>query len=124
MCDGPAFAGSDAGCGRHGGANNSTASIASAGLTECDASVVFAEGTEIIPETVSNSGGAITQCSVSPSLPAGLVLDPQTCAITGTPKVVSPATIYTIPDSNAAVPHESRSKSRPTPLHRRRDAHD
>ncbi|WP_407671853.1 Ig domain-containing protein [Paraburkholderia hospita] len=60
----------------------------------------------------------------SPSLPAGLVLDPQTCAITGTPKVVSPATIYTIPGSNAAVPHESRSKSRPTPLHRRRDAHD
>jgi hypothetical protein len=47
-----------------------------------------AQGTEIIPDTVSGSGGPTTQCSVSQPLPAGLVLDPQTCAVTGTPTAV------------------------------------
>jgi hypothetical protein len=89
-----------AGC--HGGVDNSTASVAPAGLTERDPSVVYAQGTAIIPDTSSNSGGPITQCSVVPPLPAGLVLDPQTCAITGTPTTVSDATIYTVTGSNAA----------------------
>jgi hypothetical protein len=78
------------------------ASVAPIGLTERNASVVYAQGTEIIPDALSNSGGAITQCSVSPPLPAGLVLDPQTCAITGTPTAVSNDTVYTVTGSNAA----------------------
>ena len=87
-----------AGC--HGGGGMEAA--APAGLTERDAAVVYAQGIAIVPNTISNSGGAITQCSVSPPLPVGLSLDPQTCAITGTPSVVSENTIYAIAASNAA----------------------
>ncbi|WP_083860213.1 kelch repeat-containing protein [Cupriavidus sp. BIS7] len=88
-----------AGC--HGGGGNGPTSTAPAGLHERESSVVYAEGTEIIPDTVSSSGGPITQCSVSPPLPAGLVLDPQTCAITGTPTTTAKATLYTITACNA-----------------------
>ena len=95
-----------AGC--HGGGDNSMSSVAPAGLTERDAAVVYATGTEIIPDTLRNSGGATTQCSVSPPLPAGLVLDPQTCAITGTPTTVTNDTIYTVTGSNAAGSESTR----------------
>ncbi|CAB3780447.1 hypothetical protein LMG28688_01037 [Paraburkholderia caffeinitolerans] len=93
-----------AGCqGSGNGNSNGTALVAPAGLTERDVAVVYAQGTEIIPNTLSSSGGGpITQCSVSPPLPAGLSLDPQTCAISGTPNGVSPDTIYTINAGNAA----------------------
>ncbi|MEM5403144.1 kelch repeat-containing protein [Paraburkholderia unamae] len=83
-----------AGC--HGGGDNGTASVAPAGLTERDVAVVYAQGAEIVPDTFSSGGGTITQCSVSPPLPAGLSIDPQTCAITGTPGGISPDTVYTI----------------------------
>ncbi|MGF6920249.1 DDE-type integrase/transposase/recombinase [Paraburkholderia sp. 40] len=73
-----------------------------AGMSEHDESVVYAQGQEIIPDTPSSSGGTITQYSVSPPLPAGLSLNPQTGAITGTPTAVSNATIYTITGTNAA----------------------
>jgi hypothetical protein len=87
-----------AGCGGGG----SSGDIPPAGLTERDASVVYAEGQEIIPNTPSSSGGNITQYSVSPPLPAGLTLNPQTGAITGTPTSLSHATVYTVTGSNAA----------------------
>lgn len=89
-----------AGC--HGGGGDGTASVAPAGLTERDVAVVYAQGTEIVPNTFSNGDETITQCSVSPPLPAGLSLDAQTCAITGTPSGVSPDTIYTITAGNSA----------------------
>ncbi|WP_241495781.1 kelch repeat-containing protein [Paraburkholderia monticola] len=91
-----------ASCSHDDGVNNNTPVVAPAGLTERDVAVVYAQGTEIIPNTLSSSGGPITQCSVSPPLPAGLSLDPQTCAISGTPSGTSPDTIYTIDASNAA----------------------
>ncbi|WP_233856271.1 kelch repeat-containing protein [Paraburkholderia sp. HD33-4] len=97
-----------AGCQDSGnGLGNGTALVAPAGLTERDVAVVYAQGTEIIPNTLSgissgSSSGPIMQCSVSPPLPAGLSLNPQTCAISGTPNGVSPDTIYTIAASNAA----------------------
>ncbi|MGF6810154.1 N-acetylneuraminic acid mutarotase [Paraburkholderia sp. Clong3] len=72
-----------------------------AGMTERDASVVYAEGQAIIPDTPSSSGGTITQYSVFPPLPAGLSLNPQTGAITGTPITVSNATEYTVTGTNA-----------------------
>jgi hypothetical protein len=89
-----------AGC--QGSGSNGVTSAPPAGLAERDSSVVYAQGIAIIPDTLSNRGGAITQCSVSPPLPAGLVLDPQTCAITGTPTTVSNDTVYTVTGSNAA----------------------
>ena len=91
-----------ASCGHDDEVSNNTPVSAPAGLTERDVAVVYAQGTEIVPNTLSSSGGPITACSVSPPLPAGLLLDPHTCAITGTPNGVSPDTIYTIDASNAA----------------------
>jgi hypothetical protein len=85
-----------AGCG--GGSSD----VMPAGLTLRDASVVHAEGQEVIPNTPSSSGGSITRYSVSPPLPAGLSLDPQTGAITGTPTALSHATVYTVTGTNAA----------------------
>lgn len=95
-----------AGC--QGNGSNGVTSAPPAGLAEHDSTVVYAQGIAIIPETLSNSGGAITQCSVSPPLPAGLVLDPQTCAISGTPTTVSNDTVYTITGSNEAGSESTR----------------
>ncbi|EIM95089.1 kelch repeat-containing protein [Paraburkholderia hospita] len=89
-----------AGC--HGSGSNGVTSAPPAGLAERDSSVVYAQGIAIVPNMLSNSGGAITQCSVSPPLSAGLVLDPQTCAISGTPTAVSNDTVYTVTGSNAS----------------------
>ncbi len=83
-----------------GGTTNVLA--APAGLVERDESPIYAVGVPIVPETVSNSGGAITQCTVSPPLPPGLSLDSQSCTISGTPVGVSHATVYTVTASNAA----------------------
>src|SRR5882672_8963267 len=87
-----------AGC--QGNSGNGVTSAPPAGLAERDSSVVYAEGTAIIPDTLSHSGGAITQCSVSPALPAGLTMDPQTGTITGTPTAVTNNTVYTVTSSN------------------------
>ncbi|MCP3713146.1 putative Ig domain-containing protein [Paraburkholderia sp. CNPSo 3274] len=85
----------------HGGGDNSVGPPQPAGLAEHDGSVVYPVGTEIIPEKPSESGGAIAQFDVSPALPTGLNLNPQTGVITGTPTSVSNATEYTITGTNA-----------------------
>lgn len=92
-----------AGCG--GGNGNGGSGVTQAppsGLTERETSVVYVQGSEIIPNLPSSSGGAITNYSVFPPLPAGLTLDPVSGAITGTPSGTSNATEYTITGSNAA----------------------
>ncbi|MGF6300437.1 MULTISPECIES: Ig domain-containing protein [Paraburkholderia] len=91
-----------AGC--HGGSSGGAVVTQGppAGMTERDEYVVYAEGQEIVPDTPSSSGGTITHYSVSPPLPAGLSLNPQTGAITGTPTTVSNATVYTVTGTNAA----------------------
>ncbi|MBS0452762.1 MAG: putative Ig domain-containing protein [Proteobacteria bacterium] len=93
-----------AGCsgGGGGGGASSSAMAPPAGLVERDESPIYAVGVPIVAETVSNSGGAITKCSVSPPLPPGLTLDPQDCTISGTPTGVSHATIHTVTGSNSA----------------------
>jgi hypothetical protein len=47
------------------------------------------------------TGGKITSCTVSPSLPTGLFLSNTTCRITGIPTVTQSSTAYTITASNA-----------------------
>jgi hypothetical protein len=49
----------------------------------------------------TNTGGAITSCGVSPTLPAGLSISSTTCAITGTPTAVTANASYTVTPSNA-----------------------
>lgn len=89
-----------AGC--QGGSDNNSTVAAPSGLTEHDSSVVYAVDSPIVTEVADSSGGSLTQCSVSPPLPAGLVLDSQTCAIAGTPTAVTPDTVYMVTGSNPA----------------------
>ncbi|MFL5815057.1 MAG: beta strand repeat-containing protein, partial [Bdellovibrionia bacterium] len=59
----------------------------------------FVKNTSIGTVNPTNTGGAITSCSSSPGLPAGLSLSAD-CIITGTPTVASSATNYTITGTN------------------------
>ncbi len=80
-----------------------------AGLSYSAPAPVYATGVAITPNiaTTSSSGGAPTSFSVNPPLPAGLVFNPQTGEITGTPAAASSATAppvtatYTVTASNA-----------------------
>ena len=47
-------------------------------------------------------GGTPTTCSISPSLPAGLSIHPNTCVISGTPTALSSSATYTITGANEA----------------------
>lgn len=87
-----------------GGSGSTTISIA---VTTVPPSLVytgspytFTKGTAITTVTPSNSGGAVTSCTSSPTLPAGLTLS-SSCGISGTPTVVATATNYTITGTNA-----------------------
>lgn len=55
---------------------------------------------QIIDNVPSSTGGAVTTYSISPALPAGLVLDTATGIISGTPTVLSSATNYTVTATN------------------------
>lgn len=85
-----------------GSSGSSTSEAPPAGLAARDESPIYAVGVPIVPQTVSNSGGAISKCSVSPPLPSGLTLNPQNCTISGTPAEVSHATVHTVTAGNAA----------------------
>ncbi|MCI0151917.1 putative Ig domain-containing protein [Paraburkholderia sediminicola] len=91
-----------AGC--HGGGDDDLSAAANppTGLTYRDTPVVYVQGVAITPNTPSSSGGPIVGYSVSPVLPAGLRLDPQTGIITGTPAAVTEAALYTVTGSNAS----------------------
>ena len=62
---------------------------------------VFSLRTAISAWNVSNSGGAISSCSSSPTLPNGLTLS-VACDIAGTPTSTSSATSYTVTAVNSA----------------------
>lgn len=61
----------------------------------------FTKGTAITNLSPSASGGPVTQYSISPSLPQGLVLDPATGVISGTPSVMLAATSFTVTATNS-----------------------
>jgi hypothetical protein len=63
---------------------------------------VFVQGTAITAFSPTNSGGAITSCVISPTLPAGLAINATTCAISGTPTAVAAQNSYTITATNTA----------------------
>jgi hypothetical protein len=65
---------------------------------------VYTINTTINTLTFTNTGGAVTSCSVLPALPIGLQLSPSndTCEITGTPTEVADEVYYTIVGSNSA----------------------
>ncbi|RYE16149.1 MAG: hypothetical protein EOP45_17990, partial [Sphingobacteriaceae bacterium] len=61
----------------------------------------FTVGTAITPLSPSVTG-TVTNYSVSPGLPAGLILNSSTGVISGTPSAVNPATDYTVTATNSA----------------------
>lgn len=70
------------------------------GLEYSTPNVLF-KGVLITPLTPSNSGGAITNYAINPSLPAGLTLNTTTGAISGRPTVPSASTDYVITGTNS-----------------------
>lgn len=63
---------------------------------------VYHVGTTIPSNIPMVTGGAASSYSVSPALPTGLVLDPGTGVISGTPTLGSPAATYTVTATNSA----------------------
>ncbi len=63
---------------------------------------VFTRGTGITNLVPAVSGGAVTNYSVSPALPAGLSINTSTGVISGTPTVVSAINSYTVTASNVS----------------------
>ena len=82
-----------------------TSVLARPDLANAPAATLVA-GTEITTITFTNNGGgALTRCVVDKTLPTGLDLDRTSdnasCEITGTPRVVSGPTTYTVTATNA-----------------------
>jgi hypothetical protein len=65
-------------------------------------SVIYKRGQAITGNTPIGTGGEITQFTVSPALPAGLVLNPATGVISGTPASTIAAANYVVTGSNSA----------------------
>jgi len=63
---------------------------------------VYESGIEIEPLAFSNTGGSVTSCSSTPTLPAGLSVDvnESSCQITGKPSYILANNTYTITASN------------------------
>jgi hypothetical protein len=64
--------------------------------------VVFTKGATAGPLVPYTTGGPATSFNVEPPLPSGVVLDPATGALGGTPAASSQATVYRITARNAA----------------------
>ena len=85
---------------------NTTSTITLTGSADPPANLSFPSGgtstftTGVSSSLVPTFTGGITNCTVNPALPTGIVINPSTCAISGTPSAVSPQTNYTIIASN------------------------
>jgi len=62
---------------------------------------VYTNGKAITSLIPTVSGGAVTDYSVSPALPAGLSINSTTGLISGTPSILSTAAIYTVTATNS-----------------------
>jgi hypothetical protein len=60
----------------------------------------FNKNVAITSITPTLGGGAVTGCTSVPTLPAGLVIAPTTCQITGTPTAFSASQTYTVTATN------------------------
>jgi gliding motility-associated-like protein len=77
-----------------------TASAGPAGLTYTAPASNYVIGTAITPIIPTSSGGSILSYSISPTLPAGLVFNTSTGAISGTPTEALAQTTFTITATN------------------------
>ena len=89
-----------AGCGGGGGGASTPTVQAPAALTYSANPATYTRGTAITANAPSSGGGAVVSYTASPALPAGLVLNPSTGVMTGTPTVVSAQATYVVTASN------------------------
>ena len=78
-----------------------TTPVAVPSISISSATVTATVGTAIANITIDSSGGAVDSYSISPTLTAGLTLDTDTGAISGTPTAVAEAITYTIKATNS-----------------------
>ncbi len=71
-------------------------------LTYATNPAIYTKGVAISLNAPSHGGGTVTAYAISPALPVGLVLDPATGSLTGTPGSVTPAASYTVTATNAS----------------------
>ncbi len=72
------------------------------GLHYANNSPTYSVSAPITPDVPSVGGGAVSSWSVSPTLPAGLRLDPSTGTIQGTPTATAATLTYTVTAANDA----------------------
>jgi len=75
--------------------------VAPTNLTYTDSAPTYLQGSTITANTPTNGGGAVVSYSVSPTLPAGLVLGATTGSITGTPTTVTASASYVVTATNS-----------------------
>ncbi|MFZ1375542.1 MAG: kelch repeat-containing protein [Geothrix sp.] len=76
--------------------------VAPTGLSYGTNPAIYTVGTAIPTNSPTHGGGNPDTYSISPSLPDGLVLDPKSGAMTGTPTTPSAATSFTVTATNGA----------------------
>ncbi len=64
------------------------------------ASLLFS-AMSVTPTTLSANGASITNCTISPALPAGLSIHSTTCVISGAPTIDAPSNTYTVTATNS-----------------------
>jgi uncharacterized repeat protein (TIGR02543 family) len=82
--------------------NDANATSPPANLTYATNPVIYTKGTAITNNSPSSTGGAVASYSVSPPLPAGLVLNTGSGVISGTPTAVNPTSNYIVTATNSA----------------------
>lgn len=76
--------------------------IAPASVDYSTPKVLYVATEAVVPNTAQTTGGPVASFTVAPALPAGLSLNAQTGAITGTPAALQSLATYTVTASNAA----------------------
>lgn len=61
----------------------------------------YISGSAITPNLPTHGGGEVSSFVISPELPQGLSLDPDTGVISGTPSAITPTSLYTVQAGNA-----------------------
>ena len=87
-----------AGCG--GDSSQAPGLVAPAGLTYSVNPAAYTVGAAITTNIPSSTGGTIGSYSVAPSLPLGLVVNPITGVISGSPTTITPAAGYAVTGFN------------------------
>ena len=79
---------------------NANPAYLSPGIVYTGSPFIFTQGEAIQTITPNSLGGTIQTCSINPSLPAGITLNPSNCSISGTPTVQKSSMLYSITAGN------------------------